>query len=323
MFKKLFTALILIYFTNTVTEATYFITKINETIHQNVFIDDETKWNPEMYAKKIILDNYLGVITPYTFSLLTELEEIYFAHSIIVSIDPEAFVKLPKLKIIQFSYNKELPTLTKDVFKSAGQLEKIIIGHNVKDSIAEDAFSDHPSLKHIQITKEKLPQTLNKKLFSNSWKLEKIQLHVCNITKIKSDSFDGLDNLEFISIVENNITEIEEKSFKNEKLKEIYLGWNNLTNFTGNELENLKNLKILDISSSPIKHFDYYQLIWNAPNLKMLLIADTKLPCQQKISLFRKNNKFFNILMIPFEFEAKDCPESQKNIIKDIINNVI
>ncbi|KAK9874099.1 hypothetical protein WA026_002453 [Henosepilachna vigintioctopunctata] len=292
MFKN-FVVLCLLYSVN----ATHFITKINETVHHNVILEINKPWDPEMYAKKVILSNATGVITSQTFQLLTELQELYLVHSSIEYIHQDAFKTAPKLENIQFSYNSKLPFLTNDIFKNCKNLKKLVIGNNkFIEGISDNLCSGLQNLTHVEITKEsKIPKKLTNNFFRNSKSLESIKLHFSNITSIDSDAFKELKKLNFLSLVENEVNEIGPGAFGNENLLRLYLSWNKLKYFSGEELQDLRNLEKLDISFNPLIELDVERIKRNAPNLKSLSVAQTSLSCNKKKEFMKKGNLSFHV----------------------------
>ncbi|XP_044746576.1 chaoptin-like [Coccinella septempunctata] len=301
--------LLLLFAVCSIGNATHFITKVNETVHHNVVLKNNEAWNPEMYAKKIIFRNLTGEITPKSFSLLTKVEEIYFAHSSISNIHHNAFGSNPRLKTLQFSYNEYLPEITNEVLRNCRNLRKFSMGHNKKiEGISDYLFSNLHNLTHVEITKEnKLPKRITKAFFNNSKSLESVKLHFSNITAIDSDAFENLDRLQFLSLVENEIVEIGAGAFKSPNLIQIYLGWNKLTSFTGEELSSLRNLRTLDISFNPLKRIDLEQITHAAPKLKNLLLMRTSLNCDEKRSIKMKESTYLAIGMDLMELEKCDA----------------
>lgn len=278
---------------------------MNETVHQNVNLQEDESWNPEMYAKKIIMKNFTGVITSQTFSLLPNVKEIYFAHGSIAAIKEDAFIFNPKLEVLQFSYNTYLPVLSNGFLRSCKNLRKFIMGHNKKiESVSDSLFSNLHNLTHIEVTKEnKIPKRISKALFQNSKSLESIKIHFSNISAIDADAFEDLNKLQFLSLVENDIVEIGQSAFKSPKLTEVYLGWNKLNSFTGNELSNLRNLKSLDVSFNPLTTLNLKQIREKAPNLRILSLMKNGLSCDDKRIIKMQESSFLEIRMDPMEIE--------------------
>lgn len=286
-------------------QATHFITKVNETVHHNVILQNNEPWNPEMYAKKIILRNLTGAVTSQSFSLLTEVEEIYFAYSSIEAVLDDAFKYNTKLKILQFSYNTHLPVITNEMLKSCKHLSKFVMGHNKKvDGISKNLFSNLLNLTHIEVTKQReIPNILTEDLFRNSRSLKSIKIHFSNVTAVDSGAFEDLYQLEFLSLVENEIVDIGVGAFKSPKLVDVYLGWNKLTSFSGKELSHLRRLRNLDISFNPLKMIDLIGIRRSAPNLSVLSLVKTSLSCDEKKSIKMQESSDFQIRMDLMEIE--------------------
>ena len=135
-----------------------------------------------------------------------------------------------------------------------------------------------------------------------------INLHKNGIKNIARDAFKGLFKTEIIRLSENQIENIEEKTFDARELlslAEIYLSYNKLTKIEKNLLYGLDKLTKIDLSKNKIQHLPDLSMLRSLTILDVTENALTEIPALPLVGCLKilclGSNFFFNLILSKYQ----------------------
>ncbi|CAH1962188.1 unnamed protein product [Acanthoscelides obtectus] len=181
------------------------------------------------------------------FEGLSYLEDMNLSNNKIRKLSPKSFNHLGRLTKLDLSSN-ELQTLPSYIFESLYNLEQLDLTINHIKFVESNALNGLENLKEIYLTNNSL-ELLNAKEFNRLGNLEVCMLDSNNIKFIKG--VINLPKLKFFDIKENQLTQIETKTFeKCSELKSLDLSGNKLKELTEIPFLELKHLKHLNLHNN-------------------------------------------------------------------------
>lgn len=236
-------------------------------------------------------ENILLSISQKSFSNLPNLQKIDLSKNFLVSIEAPLFPKVNKLKTLSLGNNNltDISFLATDDFSMLiyldlswnfifladfgkfylPNLQELYLNNNLVQKISSDLFADMKKLRVLEMHQNQIEIVEN---FQEPSKyLIKLQL---SHNKLKNIRFiRNLNNLEYLILSNNAITTLETSLNAKEKLKELYLTNNRLTNIS---LPRLKSLRYLELKNNLIEYISTKDLR-QCENLKTLNLKDNKI----------------------------------------------
>lgn len=142
---------------------------------------------------------------------------------------------------------KKLPT----------NMEKLYLGNNQLDAIGKDDFCVFPHLVELQLQNNRIA-SLSPFAFSGEClpKLQTIRLENNKINVIKGGTFFNLSSLVNITLTNNELTELNSRTFEETSLEFLHLGGNKLQEIP--ILQNLESLQDLILEGNAIRNCTFH-----------------------------------------------------------------
>ncbi|CAO1391338.1 unnamed protein product, partial [Diamesa hyperborea] len=235
-----------------------------------------------------------SVLDPLIFTMLPNLENLEINGNCLKSWPENMFKTNQKLKSFELRGNKilfsqkmlvpvnlikgsftscNIRKLPKNLFKKSTVIEELDLSYNKLISLPKDIFVNQIMLSDLDLSHNQI-MDLNDGLFDATLNMKKLNLNFNKLTRISRLIFINLINLEKLTLSHNQLTTIED-SFRNMKLKEIDLQFNQLSN-TERLFEWASNLEKLYLNNNNINNFSIANQFY-IPNLQLIDLSQNNL----------------------------------------------
>jgi Leucine-rich repeat (LRR) protein len=225
------------------------------------------KYVHDSKTEKVIL-SHTDIISVLSINHFTHLKVLNLSNNKITDMN-DTLINLTTLTELNLSKN----LLTKvNGLSYLKQLKKLNLSDNLIKNIP--FMYNMLNLEKINLSDNNIECIENMHNLRNVKKLNLSYNKIVRLSNINGTSvFNDMNELRILSLVENNIFEINEKTFENlHELIDLNLSSNNLSNTNG--LKNMKKLRILLLANNQIKNIS--DMI-GLPNLQMLCIQTNML----------------------------------------------
>ncbi|PNF18764.1 hypothetical protein B7P43_G03339 [Cryptotermes secundus] len=213
--------------------------------------------------------NHITYIGKFSFTGLTELEDLDLSRNNISSIDGEAFYANLKLSIVRLANNR-LTEINETVFSPLIRLKYLDLSNNKISSIQKEMFHSNTDLEWLSLTNNSLT-AIDPSTFQQQSNLTYLDLSGNKITQIKRGMFYNNMELESLLLGDNKISELHPSAFHAD------CGLSYL-DVSGNLIEKLENLtfyrlKFLSISRNKLQRL-HSRSFCNCSELRNLSLSD-------------------------------------------------
>lgn len=178
-----------------------------------------------------ITQTRLPKVFPNTFEN-RNLKQLTLRNDIIEDIMPQAFENLPKLQILDLSFNN-LEVIRKGVFINL-TISTLKLSNNHVRSIEDNALQNLQKLKKLLLDSNQLRAIFILQILDHPETLEVLCLYNNSLANISNDMLKGLSNLQTLNLSFNHITIIEQHSFQQTPdLQTLLLSNNNIKEIDG------------------------------------------------------------------------------------------
>ena len=266
--------------------------------------------------------NDLNFLPEKVFSNLKSLENLYLYANTFYELPKKLFEKLESLILLDLSYmSYKLKPLPEEIFSNLTSLEKLDLSKNWLEEFPEKIFENLQSLKHLDLSNcghkyipkrllwrlqslESLDMSMSTKLknlplFNNLISLRLLDISFITIGRLSEDIFKNLRSLEIINASKCAIVGLLPSNIFRDSalLKTVKMNSNSIQSVPRQILQNLRNLRHLDLSDNLITDTSFLHLHF-PPKLEMLSLNNNRLRCDcETIDLLRsianKTNKMF------------------------------
>lgn len=209
-----------------------------------------------------LANNRLQNITSGTFRGLDNLEELYLQGNSFTTIDWKAFGQLKNLKILDLGNNQ----LVKVEFHGLESLEKLLINNNSIESMKDVVLRDLSNLKVLSVDRNLIARISEDDLHSlgECRRLISLSMVFNQLKAVDTRALEPIHNLQTLSLQNNHLSSLSNDidsgkvSFLRPlgKLKQLYLGFNDLTEVMENDLSSLRSLETLELDNNQIEKID-------------------------------------------------------------------
>ena len=183
-----------------------------------------------------------------------ELVELNLFGSRMVEIPNGLFDGLRYLRSLELEFN-DLRELQPTVFSDLVSLEKLNLSKNSIRELPERIFSSNKNLKKIDISENRLKK-IPQDIFNNLPELRSLNLHRNNLGEFipsNQNIFSRCDQLQVLNLRNNYIRDIANLLDNLKDLKELDLSHNSLKKF---KIKDGRNIKILRLNSNELTSLD-------------------------------------------------------------------
>jgi Leucine-rich repeat (LRR) protein len=219
-------------------------------------------------TKLCILHGDNSVIPDESFTMLTQLDGLYFNTTNVRKINLNAFTGLPHLKTLGFFGNK-ISTIEDAVFLECGALETLDLTGNDIEFLNTINWVGLEKLKNLYVV-HNFVRTIPNVGLEPLRDLEYLDLSLNYLESLNSFSFQVFKNLIKLNLAYNRIKTIEDDAFNGlAKLEELH--------FEGNQLKEIRIKNVVE----------------NLVNIKRIRLDQNKFSCEE----FRRNTNNTDLIL--------------------------
>ncbi|KAI5643666.1 leucine rich repeat domain-containing protein [Phthorimaea operculella] len=235
-------------------------------------IDFETENMSQLFTFSA-RNNQIQNVSQMTLKYFTALNKLDLSFNKITILDPKLFSDLNELQFLDLSNNLIFGSLKTNLFHGLSAVIKMNLESNRFTDIDSDAFSGLKALKVLNCSRGQL-NNIHFNAFQNTGSLEILDLSQnllnnfeTNVTSISSVKELRLNDNRIRNVTKGAITGID-------LLEKIYFANNNLMTIESKLFQELKNIKVLDLSNNHL--VDSNEVLSNLSYLVELKLSNTR-----------------------------------------------
>ena len=236
--------------------------------------------------------NQIRTIPSNVFSNLAQLQELRLTDNSILTLESGAFNGLVNLKTLKL-YNNNINTLPGTVFSPFVRLISLDLGKNNLYTIqtAKDRFSSLVSLQYLNIADNQCA-FVQSDIFKPLRSLKYLHLEGNSLGEVIAEDhggqlFEGLKNLDQLYIMNNNLESLPDPILKDQlSLSVLNVSHNKLSSWGANLFKSTQKLSTLDLSFNLITTIKQENL-QDLENLRYLNLTGSPFSCNCDLRWFR------------------------------------
>lgn len=226
--------------------------------------------------KKVYLpSNQIASLNGSTFGSTSIVEYLDLSSNQITSINGTTMDHLKNLRSLLLAQNR-ISSVSTNIFDGLSQLARLDLQYNFIDSIPDEAFALLPNLYALSLAHNSI-QTICGSIFSKRNNMNILDLSYNQLTVLNSTAFLHLEQLKFLNMSHSQLIFISSDAFsplvtlaildlsnnwlmeidflvKFDRLRQLYINNNRLTELSGHFMDALPNNTVLTIDGNPFEN---------------------------------------------------------------------
>lgn len=196
--------------------------------------------------------NNIEILPQFTFTGLRRLRQLNLQQNNLRQIQDRAFVGLTALNSIRLDGNN-LHSLPPELFNEAKQLREIHVQKNSLNVLAPELFAGLVHLKVLDLSHNKLSSDwINSLTLKGLTSLIVLDLSYNQLTKIEATTFRDAKNLQMLRLNDNQLRQIQVRTFDGLNLKMLSIDSNSLTKLPTKLFEHTATLDELHLNGNKL-----------------------------------------------------------------------
>lgn len=198
--------------------------------------------------------NLIKEITKNTFSPTTRIKRIDMSQNLLTALVPETFKNLEWLERLNLSHN-QIVNISNNAFDKIYSVE-IDLSHNKLQRIFYWAFNELSNITKLDLSHNLIDEGVSQIAFheTDCAHLDLSYNLIQDISKVPISNFTGI---KILDLSHNQITEFNKKSFAQKtplyELHTVDASYNNISQISGNILERLKSVRLLNLTHNSLR----------------------------------------------------------------------